>query len=258
MRTQNLIENSFIPYSFQGQEHDNEVKGEGNSYDFGARMYDSRIARWLIVDPLSSKYPSESCYSFTANSPMFLMERDGKDYILVVDHNSKTITVKATYNVVKGDQRSLDDAKNAVEFWNNQSGYYEASVGKGKSKISYTINFDLTVNETTSIQSEMGRPYTDAAVNGPSSTNYANSGKDGQNSFVTYDDADFSKIKTKFKATQDADGLTFDGNSIAMPATKSADLKGLGNPHEVGHSLGILHFLGTIMGKDDTVIKDKL
>ena len=32
-------------YGFNGMEKDDKVKGEGNSYDFGARMYDSRIGR---------------------------------------------------------------------------------------------------------------------------------------------------------------------------------------------------------------------
>jgi RHS repeat-associated protein len=37
-------------YGFQGQEKDDEVSGEGNSYDFGARFYNSRVGRWLSVD----------------------------------------------------------------------------------------------------------------------------------------------------------------------------------------------------------------
>src|SRR5690606_36422730 len=47
-------------YGFNGMEKDNEVKGKGNSYDFGARMYDSRLGRWLSIDPLTGKYPNLS------------------------------------------------------------------------------------------------------------------------------------------------------------------------------------------------------
>ena len=40
-------------YKFTGKERDKET-----NYDyFGARFYDSRIGRWLSVDPLADKYP---------------------------------------------------------------------------------------------------------------------------------------------------------------------------------------------------------
>ena len=38
-------------FGFQGQEAENEIWGEGNAYDFGARIYDARIGRFLSVDP---------------------------------------------------------------------------------------------------------------------------------------------------------------------------------------------------------------
>jgi RHS repeat-associated protein len=38
-------------YGFQGQETNDEVKGSGNSYDFGARIYESTLGRWLSTDP---------------------------------------------------------------------------------------------------------------------------------------------------------------------------------------------------------------
>ena len=39
-------------YGFNGKESDNELKGKGNSYDFGARMYDPRTGRWFARDDL--------------------------------------------------------------------------------------------------------------------------------------------------------------------------------------------------------------
>ena len=38
-------------YGFNGKENDNEVKGEGNSVDFGDRLFDPRIGRWFAVTP---------------------------------------------------------------------------------------------------------------------------------------------------------------------------------------------------------------
>jgi RHS repeat-associated protein len=49
-------------YGFNGMELDNETSVEGGHYDFGARIYDSRIGRWLALDPLMKKYPNLSPY----------------------------------------------------------------------------------------------------------------------------------------------------------------------------------------------------
>lgn len=51
-------------YGFNGQESDGEVKGDGNSYDFGARMLDVRIGKFLSIDALFQKYPSAFPYTF--------------------------------------------------------------------------------------------------------------------------------------------------------------------------------------------------
>ena len=40
-------------WGFNGEETDNDVKGAGNSLDFGARIYDSRLGRWLSLDHLA-------------------------------------------------------------------------------------------------------------------------------------------------------------------------------------------------------------
>ena len=68
-------------YGFNGMESDNEVKGEGNSYDFGARIYDSRVGRWLSGDPLESKYPFVSTYSYCLNNPVVLIDPNGEEPI---------------------------------------------------------------------------------------------------------------------------------------------------------------------------------
>jgi RHS repeat-associated protein len=64
-------------YGFNGKEEDNEVKGQGNSYDFGARMYDSRLGRFLSRDPLSSKYPNISVYIYAGNRPVTSIDIGG-------------------------------------------------------------------------------------------------------------------------------------------------------------------------------------
>ncbi len=56
-------------YGFNGKENDAEVKGETNSLDFGERIYDPRIGRFLSIDPLSKNNCFESNYAFSCNVP---------------------------------------------------------------------------------------------------------------------------------------------------------------------------------------------
>jgi len=64
-------------YGFNGKENDNEVKGEGNQQDYGMRIYDGRIGKFLSVDPLTKQYPELTPYQFASNSPIFAIDRDG-------------------------------------------------------------------------------------------------------------------------------------------------------------------------------------
>lgn len=64
-------------YGFNGKEKDDELKGEGNSYDFGARFQDPRIGRWFSTDPVIKA--NKSSYQFGGNSPIANVDPDGKD-----------------------------------------------------------------------------------------------------------------------------------------------------------------------------------
>jgi RHS repeat-associated protein len=66
-------------YGFNGKEKDDEWKGSGSSYDFGARIYDPRIGRWLSTDPHDDTYPAMSPYNFAINNPLSFIDPDGKD-----------------------------------------------------------------------------------------------------------------------------------------------------------------------------------
>jgi RHS repeat-associated protein len=64
-------------YGFQGQEKDDETKGEGNTINFTFRIYDPRIGRFFSIDPLTSKYPFYSPYHFSSNQPIHAPELEG-------------------------------------------------------------------------------------------------------------------------------------------------------------------------------------
>ncbi|MCF6406417.1 hypothetical protein L3C95_26210 [Chitinophaga filiformis] len=64
-------------YGFNGKENDNEVKGEGGQQDYGMRMYDPRLGKFLSVDPLTKNYPWNSVYAFSENDPINFIDLDG-------------------------------------------------------------------------------------------------------------------------------------------------------------------------------------
>jgi RHS repeat-associated protein len=66
-------------YGFNGKENDNEVKGEGNQQEYGMRIYDPRLGRFLSVDPLSSSYPWNGSYNFSEDEPISSIDFDGKE-----------------------------------------------------------------------------------------------------------------------------------------------------------------------------------
>ncbi|MDP2176236.1 MAG: RHS repeat-associated core domain-containing protein [Bacteroidota bacterium] len=74
-------------YGFNGKEKDNETYGEGNAYDFGARIYDSRLGRWLSLDPMAIKYPEMSPFIFVGNMPIIAIDPDGKIIKIIVGRN---------------------------------------------------------------------------------------------------------------------------------------------------------------------------
>ncbi len=61
-------------------EHDDEIKGSGNSFDFGDRMQDPRTGRWLSLDRAAQEYPYLSAYVYCNNNPIVYIDPDGKRF----------------------------------------------------------------------------------------------------------------------------------------------------------------------------------
>jgi len=76
-------------YGFNGKEKDDEVKNkEGTQLDYGMRIYDTRLGRFLSVDPLQREYPELTPYQFSSNRPIDGIDRDGLEWELsTVQHD---------------------------------------------------------------------------------------------------------------------------------------------------------------------------
>ncbi|GIV35517.1 MAG: hypothetical protein KatS3mg031_3052 [Chitinophagales bacterium] len=71
-------------FGFVGHERDNEIKGLGNSYYFGSRIFDTQLGRWLSVDVLQARYPGYSLYHYGYCNPIIVLDPNGKENIVVV------------------------------------------------------------------------------------------------------------------------------------------------------------------------------
>jgi RHS repeat-associated protein len=75
-------------YGFQGQEKDDELKGEGNSVNYKFRMHDSRVGRFFAEDPLASKFAFNSPYTFSQNLVISAVELEGLEAKIAIHGES--------------------------------------------------------------------------------------------------------------------------------------------------------------------------
>jgi len=147
-------------FGFNGKENDNEVKGEGNSLDYGARIYDSRLGRWMALDPMMAKYPNESPYTYAGNNPTYLVDISGKTkktYLIYTDENGKSMPISVSVDKDFTEKRythhsyniSVGKGEGEYVFWDTKDEYdvdiiYNVSSIKGKPglyKIEKTIKY---------------------------------------------------------------------------------------------------------------------
>jgi RHS repeat-associated protein len=139
----------------KGQEKDDEIKGDGNSYDFGARMYDSRIGRWMSIDPLFQKYSALTPYNFSLNSPLLFKDFDGRDAIVTVQKNPNgggKIIISST-NYIVGRGASIERAESLTHTSNLMFETKTVSDKEGNNwEVSFEIKFEYTENMDIELQ----------------------------------------------------------------------------------------------------------
>ncbi len=96
-------------YGFNGKEKVDEMhNNSGDSYDFGARIYDARLGRFLSIDPLASSYPWFTPYQFASNNPIAAIDMDGLNPVVI------TTTVRTTQSFTKTTFRVINGANVVV------------------------------------------------------------------------------------------------------------------------------------------------
>jgi RHS repeat-associated protein len=108
-------------YGFNGKENDNEVKGaEGSQQDYGMRIYDPRLGRFLSVDPLRDQYPFYSPYHFAGNTPTRFIDLDGAE---TYDNSAKYWSHQPLIDISAAPAKGFNAAgvpRNAIWFFKQQ------------------------------------------------------------------------------------------------------------------------------------------
>ena len=71
--------NNQYRFGFNGKEKDEHLHNDITNYDYGARIYNPGIARFLSVDPLTKEFASLTPYQFASNTPIWGIDLDGEE-----------------------------------------------------------------------------------------------------------------------------------------------------------------------------------
>lgn len=121
-------------FGFNGKENDNDVKEQGNQQDYGMRIYDPRLGKFLSVDPITNKYPELTPYQFASNCPISGVDLDGLEFKASIKDGNLIFSAKLTI------VNATDNLSNAQ--LNQLGANVKADFEKTYSKPSVTINID--------------------------------------------------------------------------------------------------------------------
>jgi len=108
-------------FGFNGKESDAETYGSGNSYDYGFRIYNPRLGKFLSVDPIYKAFSWYTPYQFAGNKPIWAIDLDGLEEKEITGPNSYLIT--ATYAVSQDVVNNVD----IIELQNQLNSIFNAN-----------------------------------------------------------------------------------------------------------------------------------
>lgn len=281
--TSNQIRTLRYRFGFNGKENDNEVKGTGNQLDFGARIYDPRLGRWLSIDPLTGKTPDITPYGYVFNNPYSFIDPDGKDGLAAIVNNPSgnggTVFIVATYYVVKGgvenngfQESQIEAIKSLESDLNSQNLKVTKDISyNGQNIKGYNVQFVLNIVEVESIEvaeQKLGDQNTTTAsmqipIEGGSTMAAPN------NLIANYTSAEFKNLPGVKQTAKDHNSSVEKMGAItSLDLNKIADQDGViaqelrGGSfssnilHEIFHTLGVdkdRYYLGVGVGNTTTL-----
>jgi len=242
-------------YGFNGMEKDDELKGIGNSYDFGERMLDPRIGRFFSTDSIFQPY--ETPYNFAANNPIIYVDSEGGDniiYIVLLPSAYESLTkteVNAIVTKLNAKFKKLG-LKTEVKLYNNPEPFDSR-------------NLDLT--DTYAILGSVNKIKTEISKNPEKHLDLATSNMDseftgglGNPEFSANKSERISAYRNEKK---NGTGIAVDSDALGVTAEQSLDSDKATAAvyiilHGLSHNAGEEHNVSYAIGKDYGVIVNSI
>jgi len=135
-------ESATYRYGFNGKEKDPSGLWSNQShYDYGFRIYNPSIAKFLSVDPLAKEFPWNSTYAFAENDVIRSIDLEGLEKLIITSEANSFFS--EFQRVVKSDQIlnqevllpiSKEEKKESTHIYfgfTNEFGYLNSSKSKG-------------------------------------------------------------------------------------------------------------------------------
>lgn len=201
-------------FGFNGMEKDGEAwSGDaGNQLDFGDRIYDSRLGRFLSTDAWEYKYPSHSTYNAFMGNPIVNIDPtgNGAETTVKTDENGDEYAEISSTIYVYTDQEGVDienfahTLETSLNAQFNYTGQYSKTDGngdaitpqvkvQGKGKMDAVFNINVVPLSSVDEAQSKANANTNKANNfffvdkeSTSKENFQSSAKGGNAGFFSY------------------------------------------------------------------------
>jgi RHS repeat-associated protein len=130
-------------YGFNGKENDRGNFGTQLVQDYGMRLYNPAIGKFLSVDPIARQYPWYTPYQFAGNKPIIAIDLDGAEELIVIHRFSRNS---------QGDLFKVRDVEiKRGEYHSWEGSYYDFAIAPsadGRMDMYYYDNNLIKVNAT--------------------------------------------------------------------------------------------------------------